>query len=417
MNSATPQFATPANGAVQRSPAHASNPAIEALRGLGALMVMMAHYRGAIGLNDPISGGCWLGVDLFFVVSGYVFGRHLSEGVGPLPAYGLRRMARIFPLYWVALWLYASASPHGYTALPVHAFMLHTASSLALAQTYNPAFWSLPVEICFYAVLPLWAWLAHGLSKRTRHALWITLGASLALGLGAQALISAQVLLSADVTAAGGLPPQAQGRNTQPWLWLHFQLPGRWLEFSLGFVAYRWAQAPTNEPPHAQGSSTLPLGLPVSASLSAAAIMGLGGALGCMAYATTLSGSALSAAHQTALLQLPWLFALCTMPLVAALGRVANMPDAPELPKQHARGARRLAVSLARLAGALSYGLYLLHNLPPLWLPQASVGVHVALSVALAWLLHTTIEAPLLAWARSTGARGKRSRAHHREGS
>ncbi|NBS40820.1 MAG: acyltransferase [Betaproteobacteria bacterium] len=289
-----------------------SNPAIEALRGLGALMVMIAHYRAALGLSDPFTGSFWLGVDLFFVVSGYVFGRHLDEGVGPLPAYALRRLARILPLYWVVLVLYASASPLGFTAFVPHALMLHTAGSLALAQSYNAAFWSLPVELCFYGTVPLLAALMQKRSKR------LVLGLALAVGVGLQALISWQAL-------AGWPSLAADAANHAPdanrWLWLHFQLPGRWLEFVFGFLAYAWVKRQQGVAPGA--SRCLVMGLKLRFVLGFA--LGLTAALGCLAWAARIAQVPESAWKMLWLMQLPWLFALCVMPVVAALAYWAQM--------------------------------------------------------------------------------------------
>jgi peptidoglycan/LPS O-acetylase OafA/YrhL len=84
------------------------NLAIELLRGIGALMVMLMHYRAGLNLHDTLSAGMWLGVDLFFVLSGFVFAPHLREGISKLGPFVLRRFARILPLYWVSLLLYVS---------------------------------------------------------------------------------------------------------------------------------------------------------------------------------------------------------------------------------------------------------------------------------------------------------------------
>ncbi|NDG83364.1 MAG: hypothetical protein EBX44_16475 [Betaproteobacteria bacterium] len=65
------------------------------------------------------------------------------------------------------------------------------------------------------------------------------LGLALAVGVGLQALISWQAL-------AGWPSLAADAANHAPdanrWLWLHFQLPGRWLEFVFGFLAYAWVK-------------------------------------------------------------------------------------------------------------------------------------------------------------------------------
>lgn len=83
---------------------------IQGLRGLAALMVLIAHvslYENRIGSGALLPN--WMfelgsgGVDLFFVISGYVmvaisgFG---PSGFKPASQFFLRRITRIYPLYW-----------------------------------------------------------------------------------------------------------------------------------------------------------------------------------------------------------------------------------------------------------------------------------------------------------------------------
>lgn len=134
---------------------------IDALRGIAVLMVVGFHYFGnpTAGFHGIIpewvfSGG-WAGVDLFFVISGYLLGGQLLDGGVGLRAFYLRRAARIFPLYLILLLVAAIANP-----------MLHPIPYLTMTQ--NIAFalgmdpqqnglaltWSLAVEEQFYLALP-----------------------------------------------------------------------------------------------------------------------------------------------------------------------------------------------------------------------------------------------------------------------
>lgn len=89
---------------------------VQILRALAALAVMVAHAHNAalnLGIGDyvpdfPIGAA---GVDLFFVISGFVMVTASRDLFGAPRAsiyFFLRRLARIAPIYWIAtaLWLY-----------------------------------------------------------------------------------------------------------------------------------------------------------------------------------------------------------------------------------------------------------------------------------------------------------------------
>jgi exopolysaccharide production protein ExoZ len=146
---------------------------IELSRGLAALMVMLTHYAAFIPGAPAGMQFLWTGVDLFFVISGYVFAPMIlpMEGEatttelrlhksGSTHAYFLRRFFRIYPLYLLALIAYFIVLPEAPEKTPYfirHLFFLHTTRSFEEAYYFNPAFWSLPVEIEFYLLLPLLA--------------------------------------------------------------------------------------------------------------------------------------------------------------------------------------------------------------------------------------------------------------------
>jgi len=91
---------------------------IQILRGLAALAVTIAHTNGevswwAVNLHyeNPMPGlvtGA-AGVDLFFVISGFIMVYTTAESFGTPTASGvflLRRIIRIVPLYWIATFLF-----------------------------------------------------------------------------------------------------------------------------------------------------------------------------------------------------------------------------------------------------------------------------------------------------------------------
>lgn len=138
---------------------------IELLRGVAAFMVLLAHHELQFARRPAWLGFSQTGVDLFFVLSGFVFGPWLfGRRVDP-PPHLLRRLFHIYPLYLVALAGYVALHwEQGQPPLYLldHVFMLHTLSR-DVAQQYNAAFWSLPVEVEFYLLLPLLSWFVrHG---------------------------------------------------------------------------------------------------------------------------------------------------------------------------------------------------------------------------------------------------------------
>lgn len=134
-------------------------PVVEGARGVAALAVLSFH----VGLvtNDwirTVTQRFWLGVPLFFVISGFLlfrpFARAAIEGT-PMPSicrYGRARLLRIVPAYWAAfagtlLLVGAGGAP------------LVTNGLLVFVPLGDPAVlppaWSLCIEIAFYAALPL----------------------------------------------------------------------------------------------------------------------------------------------------------------------------------------------------------------------------------------------------------------------
>lgn len=150
-------------------------PAMQSLRGLAALWVVLYHlqvYMDFFALRLlPIPGirFGWLGVDLFFVLSAYLLGQPFfdrSRHPNVVRFWG-DRFWRIAPPYYAAFLLtavaYAAFAPDAW--IPGKAWW-----SLVFLQNFhfetfiaiNPAFWSLAVEMQFYLLLPWMARLFRG---------------------------------------------------------------------------------------------------------------------------------------------------------------------------------------------------------------------------------------------------------------
>jgi len=115
----------------------------------------------------------WLGVDLFFVLSGFLLSRQLigemaHAGRIDIGAFWRRRLLRILPCYLVVIlstWAFLQYGPIsgievGYLELLVHLFFLQDYAGSALLV---PS-WSLATELKFYLLLPLLVWLLTSLT-------------------------------------------------------------------------------------------------------------------------------------------------------------------------------------------------------------------------------------------------------------
>ncbi len=156
-------------------------PELDGVRALAIALVLVWHY--VICLYRPLPGSVfarvlkmgsltWSGVDLFFVLSGFLIGGILldhRESPNLFRVFYIRRACRIFPLYflWVALYIVVGASSDesrlsGLFAdpLPLATYLTYTQNVvMAFRQSFGPPWlgvtWSLAVEEQFYLVFPL----------------------------------------------------------------------------------------------------------------------------------------------------------------------------------------------------------------------------------------------------------------------
>ena len=148
-------------------------PGLDLLRAIAIAWVMLFHswmIGGIGGPLQPVADYGWMGVDLFFVLSGYLIGHQLLAPLSrgePLRfgAFYLRRAFRILPVFFVVLAVYV-LFPGWREApgmQPAWQFLTFTVN-LLIDYQHNQAFshaWSLCVEEHFYLLFPLLAgWLA-----------------------------------------------------------------------------------------------------------------------------------------------------------------------------------------------------------------------------------------------------------------
>jgi peptidoglycan/LPS O-acetylase OafA/YrhL len=156
-------------------------PALDAVRGVAILCVFLYHMLSAAWGRDQLEWGRifrqwpadrtgmlwfypmtygWLGVSLFFVLSGFVI--HYSTITARQPFSTLnfysRRFWRIYPPYAVALLTFCifrlNAESVTRLAVVTHVLLLQDFSRSTFFLI-NPSFWSIATEIQFYLVYPL----------------------------------------------------------------------------------------------------------------------------------------------------------------------------------------------------------------------------------------------------------------------
>lgn len=148
---------------------------IDALRGIAALAVSWFHFTcGHPRFLEPgllKNTGCygWLGVEVFFVISGFVIPYALSRGGYRLGDYGrflLKRIVRLDPPYLASLaitiaLLYVSAAMPGYRGAPVSVSVTQVALHLGYLNVLfgypwlNPVYWTLAIELQYYLLVGL----------------------------------------------------------------------------------------------------------------------------------------------------------------------------------------------------------------------------------------------------------------------
>ncbi|MHA6204500.1 acyltransferase family protein [Dyella soli] len=144
-------------------------PGLDLLRAIAIVWVMIFHSYiiGGWGHFGGVESYGWMGVDLFFVLSGYLIGSQLLKPLAEghtlsFTDFYLRRAFRILPVYLlvVAVYFLWPAFREAPGIQPLWQFLTFSVNLLIDAQ-HRLAFshvWSLCVEEHFYLVFPLLAW-------------------------------------------------------------------------------------------------------------------------------------------------------------------------------------------------------------------------------------------------------------------
>ncbi|MDB6093179.1 MAG: hypothetical protein JWM32_741 [Verrucomicrobia bacterium] len=363
---------------------------IQILRGVAALLVVLHHFNQMLPWKHAglvmfgYEGDT--GVDIFFIISGFVmvYSTENPEHAKPL-TFGLRRFFRVVPLAQICTLLYfilLQGTPTGNVLLRSLFFVpLAPVDPPKFGWSLVPQMWTLSYELAFYLLFGL----ALIFTRRFRVVV--------ATGLILFSIVFFQALLGGPfswqpqgvhlpATHAGILPVEVMGVLGNPLL----------LEFVAGMLlAWNYRRA---ENSFRHGARR------VQARVAAGI---LGAAFAAIYFSAFEDGHGLLNKHGYG--------ALCLVTAALLLEASADRPSASQLAGKRMRFFMWL--------GAISYPLYLVHlgivnsivhYFPPAVVAVVGSGVvgflvYVALSVALAALLHVVVELPFIRlgkrWARA----------------
>jgi peptidoglycan/LPS O-acetylase OafA/YrhL len=349
------------------APVGRQNPWLDLVRGLAIIFVLLRHGEKSLTEAGPAEGSIfhnvmmngWIGVDLFFVLSGYLIASHLlrerETGIRMLH-YLTQRALRILPAYFAVLALIVAGAFPYFAVDPSH-LGVRIAYHLLLLQDYLPSninvvFWSLGVEEKFYLLAPL------------------AVAGLMALQTPGRA---GMVVLALLVIVPFLRLIQFESRPLWDYVSFFQELRSPFhmsLEPLVAGLTIAYAR-----------HMKLLDGLPRSPALLLAVLAVL---LGFMASHQFMAAITLA----DVVLQPALISFLCAALVAAAVGLgFTPLPGAP----------------LARIAARLSYCLYLVH-FPLLPAAQAWAGgsvvifwtIYLSLSIAVAWIIHRLVERPFL---------------------
>lgn len=380
-------------------------PALDGVRGLAIIMVMLAHFTSYGGLRPVVFldrayrsvvmlGGT--GVDLFFVLSGFLITGILLDSrheAGYFRNFYMRRVLRIFPLYYATLAgcflilpLFRGGDEELARLLSEQGWYWTYLANVRMALDGWPAFnsighfWSLAVEEQFYMVWPLAVFAVGG--KRLRIlCVMVILGSLLARVAFWQAgylpRINVMTVARMDALAAGAFLAVAARRPGGLQAWARRARPVALVTGTILVLLLVWSGGWVPQ-------------LPVYRTVGRSLLAGLFAAVLILAVAA---------------------------PSDSRLGRFFGSP-------------------ILRFFGVYSYGLYVFHHFVIIFLGRAGLSVDLvpaifgsrlpgqimvitvagSISAALAWVSYHSFEKPFLTLKRAFRTRPAAAEIEAREG-
>ncbi|MDB5768990.1 MAG: oac [Collimonas fungivorans] len=190
------------------------NHGLDTLRAAAIMLVFMYHYMAFVSGSATFGWASkvgWTGVDLFFVLSGYLISNQIFAGVArgqrlSLRHFYTRRFLRTLPNFYFVLALYfLFPVVMGGNTPPLWRFLTFTQNLWLQPGTAFSHAWSLCIEEQFYLVLPAAVILAARYGKSIRLA-WAALGLLMLAGIALRSLLWLQYGREAGGAVGGYYP-------------------------------------------------------------------------------------------------------------------------------------------------------------------------------------------------------------------
>ncbi|MGV8837017.1 acyltransferase family protein [Cellvibrio sp.] len=165
---------------------------LDTLRAIAILIVLIYHYKVVVSRENIfgfMSQLGWTGVDLFFVLSGYLIGNQILSAFAKrqdfsLKLFYIRRFLRTLPNYYFVLALYFifPVALSGTDTAPLWSFLTFTQNlDLRAGETFTHS-WSLCIEEQFYLIFPVIALLI-AYTKRSIPLAWMAIASAMLLAI------------------------------------------------------------------------------------------------------------------------------------------------------------------------------------------------------------------------------------------
>jgi peptidoglycan/LPS O-acetylase OafA/YrhL len=320
---------------------------LDSLRGLAAVMVMLFHYTtrydqlfghtGPLAMQAPLGKH---GVNLFFIISGFVIFMTLERTARPMD-FVVSRFSRLFPAFWMSIALtflltHLLGVPGKTVSLETAALNFMMIHGMFDIRDVDGVYWTLEIELIFYALA--FALFIAGQTSKVHWAL--------------ASLICLQLATHLATTLAG---------IHVSWTLSHLLILPQIAWFACGIMVYRRIRHPTQSPRR----DWFVIGL---------------------------------AAVQLALVDGPWFGLLCAVFTAfiwaAASGRLRFLQNAILV------WLGTISYTLYLLHENIGWGIIRRLELAG-WPPQAAIAVAIAFILALASAVTWLVEKPAMAWIRN----------------
>jgi len=318
---------------------------LDALRGIAAMAVVLYHYTAwyseELGGHAPPGSSLFVafghfGVELFFIISGFVIFLTLSRSEG-VAAFARSRAARLYPAFLTAILVTLAVDASGVTAWRLLA-NLTMAPELLGARPIDGSYWSLQYELVFYALAAFCVLVMRWRAPEAACAAWLAIALAVRLSgwdLESRTLERLSVAWFAHLFVIGIMLFRIHAGQATRFTWVVLAVA-----VEIAFLGPHWAFQPIS---------------PVAYGLMIAGFAGL------VWFAVSPGGAALA------------------IPPLRFLGRISY----PLYLVHQAAG----FILIARLEAA---GI----------VPDLAIGLAITASILVAWAITDLVEAPVGRWLR-----------------